>query len=124
MEKGDGVSFSELAYPLLQAWDWWHMFKAKGVSMQIGGADQFGNIIAGIDSLNHLRKQAAKFTPDLAPEYKDRTFYGLTVPLLSTSAGEKFGKSAGNAIWLDEDLTSPLELYQVSRLLCSRLANY
>lgn len=82
--------------------------------MQIGGADQFGNIISGMEALSHLRKNQATIAPQLAPEYKDRKFFGLTVPLLTTSAGEKFGKSAGNAIWLDEDRTSPMELYQVS----------
>jgi tyrosyl-tRNA synthetase len=84
--------------------------------MQIGGADQYGNIISGIDSVNYLRKHADSFAPQLAPEYKDRGFFGLTVPLLTTSGGEKFGKSAGNAIWLDEGLTSPMELYQVGFL--------
>ena len=114
MEKGEGVSFAEFSYPLMQAWDWWHLLKARGVCMQIGGSDQFGNIVTGIDAVNHLKKQ--NFRSDIPLEYKKRPPLAFTVPLLTTSSGEKFGKSAGNAIWLDEDMTSPLELYQVCRL--------
>ena len=113
MESGDGISFSEFTYPLLQAWDWWHMYNSKGIQLQIGGSDQFGNIIAGMDAINYIRK--SHYDPDIRQE-KEVPFVkpmGFTVPLLTTSSGEKFGKSAGNAVWLDKDMTSTFELYQV-----------
>ncbi|KAK6430913.1 tyrosyl-tRNA synthetase [Oleoguttula sp. CCFEE 5521] len=109
LEKGDGMSFAEFSYPLLQAWDWWHMFSNHGVQLQIGGSDQYGNIIAGIDAIKHLAQtdqgsESSKLDDLTAP-------MGITVPLLTTSKGEKFGKSAGNAVWLDASLTSPFDLY-------------
>jgi tyrosyl-tRNA synthetase len=110
MTKGDGMSYSEFTYPLMQAWDWWHMHHTKGISMQIGGSDQYGNITAGIDAIKYIRahhpnegfRNVAKGNPEPL---------GLTVPLLTTSSGEKFGKSAGNAIWLGLEQTSSFELY-------------
>ena len=121
MEKGDGMSFAELTYPLLQGWDWWHMYHDRAVQVQVGGGDQYGNIIAGMDAVSYIAHNEAesgrrkdwldetgKFDDSLSP-------FGLTVPLLTTSSGEKFGKSAGNAVWLDARLTSPFDLYGVSR---------
>jgi tyrosyl-tRNA synthetase len=112
--KGDGMSFSEFTYPLLQSWDWWHMYNTKGIQMQIGGSDQFGNIIAGIDAVKYIfhnhphpdvrRGREEDFDTSHRP-------VGFTVPLLTTSSGEKFGKSAGNAIWLDKEQTSTFDLY-------------
>jgi tyrosyl-tRNA synthetase len=110
------MSFSEFTYPLIQAWDWWEMYNQNGVQLQIGGSDQFGNIVAGMDAVNHLRK--THHDPALRQE-KDEPLmvpYGFTVPLLTTASGEKFGKSAGNAIWLDANLTSPFDLYQVHQI--------
>nr|OQO23118.1 hypothetical protein B0A51_08648 [Rachicladosporium sp. CCFEE 5018] len=92
LEKGDGMSFAEFSYPLLQAWD----------------CDQYGNIVAGIDAIKHITQngdeRSVKLDDSSAP-------MGITVPLLTTSKGEKFGKSAGNAVWLDASLTSPFDLY-------------
>ncbi|MCJ1438219.1 tyrosyl-tRNA synthetase [Xylographa pallens] len=112
MKNGDGMSFSEFTYPLLQAWDWWHMYNTKNVQIQIGGSDQFGNIIAGVDAINYIRK--SHYDPIIRQETDDplRKPMGFTVPLLTTASGEKFGKSAGNAVWLDKDMTSTFELYQ------------
>lgn len=108
MEKGDGMSFAEFTYPLLQAWDWWHMYNTMGVSMQIGGSDQYGNITAGIDAVKYI----TNYHPDPAVrEASTATPFGFTVPLLTTSSGAKFGKSAGNAVWLDKELTSTFDLY-------------
>lgn len=110
MNKGDGVSFAEFTYPIMQAWDWWHLFQSKGIHMQIGGSDQFGNITAGIDAVKHIAKNhhdpvmREKVAPLGDP-------FGFTVPLLTTSSGDKFGKSAGNAIWLDSEYTSTFDLY-------------
>lgn len=117
------MSFSEFTYPLLQAWDWWHMYQTKGVQVQIGGSDQFGNIIAGMDAVKHIAQSSANDAQqsgwlDESGKLKDeRAPLGLTVPLLTTSSGEKFGKSAGNAIWLDRSMTSAFDLYGVSSTL-------
>jgi tyrosyl-tRNA synthetase len=106
MAQGDGMSYAEFTYPLLQAYDWWHLYQS-GVQVQIGGSDQYGNIVAGIDLIKHLTPR-----PSTSPETKQLSGpFGLTVPLLTTAAGAKFGKSAGNAIWLDKTMTSPFELY-------------
>ncbi|KAL8938233.1 MAG: hypothetical protein Q9211_003299 [Gyalolechia sp. 1 TL-2023] len=115
MENGDGLSFGEFSYPVLQAYDWWHMyntFQMNGIQVQIGGSDQYGNIVAGIDAINHIRKN--HYDPDVRRDRagEDNKPMGFTVPLLTTSSGEKFGKSAGNAVWLDKDMTSPFDLYQ------------
>lgn len=112
MEKGDGMSFAELAYPLLQAWDWWHLYKTHGVQVQVGGSDQYGNIIAGMDAVNWISREEGKGV--LAEVQGPTEPMGLTVPLLTTASGEKFGKSAGNAVWLNRRMTSPFDLYGVS----------
>jgi tyrosyl-tRNA synthetase len=109
LDSGDGLSFAELSYPLLQGWDWWELLKQRGVQLQIGGADQYGNIITGMDAVSHMTKN---HTEDLPAVIKEMKPFGFTVPLLTTSKGEKFGKSAGNAIWLDEAMTSSFDLYQ------------
>ena len=108
------MSFAEFSYPVLQSWDWWHMYHTKRIQMQIGGSDQFGNIVAGVDAIKYISKHHRD--PDIRQEKEDDKLvpYGFTVPLLITSAGQKFGKSAGNAIWLDKDMTSTFDLYQVS----------
>ena len=123
MEKGDGMSFSEFTYPLLQGWDWWHMYQEYGIQVQIGGSDQYGNIVAGMDAVRHIAQNAEYEGErpawlDSEGRLKDEALpMGLTVPLLTTSSGEKFGKSAGNAVWLDRTMTSPFDLYGVIRTL-------
>lgn len=114
MEKGDGMSFSEFTYPLLQGWDWWHMYETHRVQVQVGGSDQYGNIVAGMDAVRFIAQNEGYG----ALEGRDGTKepMGLTVPLLTTSSGEKFGKSAGNAIWLDLRMTSSFDLYGVGAL--------
>ena len=106
LASSEGMSFGEFVYQLLQAYDFWHLFKEHGVRLQIGGSDQYGNITAGVDLIGRL------VTTEQAPNVDAKEAYGLTVPLLTTPSGEKFGKSAGNAIWLDPDMTSPFDLYQ------------
>lgn len=114
MTAGDGLSLNEFLYPVLQSMDWWHMYQTMGIQVQIGGSDQFGNIAAGIEAIKYIAKN------HVDPDYRQikqtrlNTPMGFTVPLLTTSSGEKFGKSAGNAIWLDKDRTSTFDLYQVS----------
>ncbi|KAL2438750.1 Tyrosine-tRNA ligase, mitochondrial [Exophiala dermatitidis] len=120
MEKGDGMSFAEFSYPLVQAWDWWHLFQ-KGVQIQVGGADQFGNILAGAEAIKQMAKESHEYQQalrqtQLIDEENGVNVtsdpMGLTVPLLTTASGEKFGKSAGNAVWLDPEMTSIFDLYQ------------
>ena len=89
------------------------MYHTKHIQVQIGGSDQFGNIIAGIDAINYINKH--HYDPEHRKdpcERSDRPI-GFTVPLLTTASGAKFGKTAGNAIWLDKELTSSFDLYQV-----------
>lgn len=119
LESGSGMSFTEFCYPIMQAWDWWHLYQ-KGVMIQVGGSDQSGNIQFGIDTIKQVLKTSPIETkpgedPDLSMPF------GLTVPLLTTSTGEKIGKSAGNSIWLDKDMTSTYDLYQVCIYILSRV---
>ncbi|KAL6919539.1 hypothetical protein ACHAPO_003966 [Fusarium lateritium] len=110
MTEGDGMSLGEFMYPLLQGWDFWHMYNKLGIQMQIGGSDQYGNITAGIDALKTIRE--TEEAPHLKmPSTWDHEPVGFTVPLLTDASGAKFGKSAGNAVWLDEFKTTPFDLY-------------
>ena len=95
----NGISFTEFSYQILQAIDFYQLNKNHGVQMQIGGSDQWGNITAGIDLIHKLMGS-------------DREAFGLTIPLMLKADGTKFGKSAGGAIWLDPEKTSPYEFYQ------------
>jgi tyrosyl-tRNA synthetase len=92
-----GISYTEFSYMTLQAYDFLHLFTNQGCTLQIGGSDQWGNITAGIDLIRRVRQKQA---------------YGITFPLVTTSSGEKFGKTAGNALWLDPTRTSPWDFYQ------------
>lgn len=92
-----GLSFIEFNYMLLQAYDFWHLYKHYGCRLQMGGNDQWGNILAGADLIRRLEGAEVQ---------------GLTFPLLTTSAGTKMGKTHEGAVWLDPDLTSPYEYYQ------------
>lgn len=96
-DREQGISYTEFSYQLLQAYDFKHLFDTQGCLMQCGGSDQWGNITAGIDLVRRFHRQEA---------------LGLTFPLVTTSSGEKFGKSAGNAVWLDARRTSPYQFYQ------------
>lgn len=96
------------------------MYDTKDIQVQVGGSDQFGNILAGVDAINYIRR--THHDPDKRQkndeEMKENAALlkkpmGFTVPLLTTPSGEKFGKSAGNAIWLDQEMTSAFDLYQV-----------
>lgn len=104
------MSLAEFCYPLFQGYDWWHMYKTYGVQLQLGGSDQYGNICAGMEAVEIMRKTEG--TPDQRNNPLMAT-YGITTPLLTTASGEKFGKSAGNAVWLDNDMLSSFDLYQV-----------
>lgn len=89
------------------------MLFQKGVQVQVGGSDQFGNILFGMDAVKEISRNTAwEQARKPLDDDLDKPI-GLTTPLLTTASGEKFGKSAGNAVWLDKDLTSTFELYQV-----------
>jgi tyrosyl-tRNA synthetase len=92
-----GLSYTEFSYMTLQAYDFLHLFTHHGCTLQVGGSDQWGNITAGIDLIRRTRQGQA---------------YAITFPLVTTSSGEKFGKTAGNALWLDPERTSPWDFYQ------------
>lgn len=111
----EGLSFREFAYQMLQAYDFWHLHKHHNCRLQIGGADQWGNIVTGLDLIQRQREEAP---PDInkfaaAPPPPPPPALGLTTTLLVNKAGEKLGKSAGNAIWLDPTQTSVYDFYQV-----------
>ncbi|KAH7155606.1 hypothetical protein B0J13DRAFT_229799 [Dactylonectria estremocensis] len=110
LTEGDGMSFGEFMYPLLQGWDFWHMYNKLGIQMQIGGSDQYGNIVAGCDALKLIRESEEAPHMKMPGGWKNDPI-GFTVPLLTDSSGAKFGKSAGNAVWLDEFKTSAFDLY-------------
>ncbi|GGF99005.1 tyrosine--tRNA ligase 2 [Paenibacillus aceti] len=94
-----GISFTEFSYQILQSIDFLHLFKNQDVQLQIGGADQWGNITSGLDL---IRKK----------EGPDAQAFGLTIPLMLKADGTKFGKTAGGAIWLDPKKTTPFEFFQ------------
>ncbi|KAF1934224.1 tyrosyl-tRNA synthetase [Didymella exigua CBS 183.55] len=112
MESGEGMAISEFSYPLFQAYDWWSMYRNQGVQLQIGGSDQYGNICAGMDAVSHMRKIRHLESSQKEEEDPRLAAYGLTTPLLTTASGEKFGKSAGNAVWLDKTMMNSFDLYQ------------
>jgi tyrosyl-tRNA synthetase len=112
MESGEGMAISEFSYPLFQAYDWWSMYHNQGVQLQIGGSDQYGNICAGMDAVSHMRKIRRLDSTEKEAEDPRLAAYGLTTPLLTTASGEKFGKSAGNAVWLDKTMMNSFDLYQ------------
>ncbi|UCG11669.1 MAG: tyrosine--tRNA ligase [Deltaproteobacteria bacterium] len=97
MRLETGLSFIEFNYMLLQAYDYLHLFDTYDCRLQMGGSDQWGNIVAGVDLVRRVRQE---------------TVYGITFPLITTASGEKMGKTAVGAVWLDPSLTSPYDYYQ------------
>jgi tyrosyl-tRNA synthetase len=126
LQSSSGISFTEFSYQLLQAYDFLELYRRRGCTVQLGGNDQVGNIMSGIEMIiRETRGDSSGMEDDASSSSSSDSVvdggerpgaegaYGVTLPLLTTSSGAKFGKSAGNAVWLDEDLTSPFELYQV-----------
>jgi tyrosyl-tRNA synthetase len=97
LESEDGISYTEFSYLLLQAYDFVMLFDRYRCTLQMGGSDQWGNITAGIDLMRRLRGAKG---------------HGLVLPLVTTSAGVKFGKTESGAVWLDPQMTSPFRFYQ------------
>ena len=96
-ERDQGISYTEFSYMLLQAYDFLHLAQHHGCTVQLGGSDQWGNIVSGKDLIRRMLGVRAE---------------GITFPLLTTSTGRKFGKTEEGAVWLDENLTSPYQMFQ------------
>ncbi len=97
LESDEGLSFIEFNYMILQAYDFLELFNEYECGLQMGGSDQWGNIVAGIELIRKIRRKTA---------------FGLTFPLITTSGGQKMGKTAKGAVWLDPERTTPYEYYQ------------
>jgi len=97
-EREHGISYTEFTYMLLQAYDFLHLFDTHGCRLQVGGSDQWGNIVMGVDLIRRVRGEQA---------------HGLTTPLVVKADGTKFGKTEAGNVWLDPGLTSPYQLFQV-----------
>jgi tyrosyl-tRNA synthetase len=96
-EREHGISYTEFTYMLLQSYDFLHVSQHYGCTIQLGGSDQWGNIVSGIELIRRVSGQRA---------------FGITAPLLTTSSGKKFGKTEEGAVWLDPARTSPYQMYQ------------
>ncbi|HHC24477.1 MAG TPA: tyrosine--tRNA ligase [Desulfobacterales bacterium] len=97
LESEEGLNFIEFNYMVLQAYDFLELFDKYGCGLQMGGSDQWGNIVAGIELIRRMRQKTA---------------FGITFPLITTSNGAKMGKTAKGAVWLDPERTPPYEYYQ------------
>ena len=97
LDSEDGLSFIEFNYMVLQAYDFLELSRSQGCLLQMGGSDQWGNIVAGVELIRRMQQQTA---------------FGVTFPLITSSSGEKMGKTAKGAIWLDPERTPPYEYYQ------------
>ena len=95
--RGDGMSFTEFTYQLVQGYDFYHLFKEHSLTLQMGGSDQWGNITTGTEMIRRIGEGKG---------------YALTCPLITKSDGSKFGKSEGGNVWLDAERTSPYKFYQ------------
>jgi len=95
--EGEGISYTEFSYPLLQAYDYLELYRRHGCILQMGGSDQWGNITAGMDLIRRV---------------EGAHVHALVLPLITTASGTKFGKTESGTIWLDPELTSPYEFYQ------------
>jgi tyrosyl-tRNA synthetase len=95
----EGMSYTEFSYQLLQGYDYYHLYKNHQCVLELGGSDQWGNITAGTDLIRKLEGESGNA-------------YALTLPLITTASGAKFGKSEGNAVYLTADRTSPFDFYQ------------
>lgn len=97
LEDGNGLSFTEFTYQLIQGYDFFHLWKNNNCSIQLGGSDQWGNIVTGTELIRRMGGGSA---------------YALTVPLITKADGTKFGKTEGGSVWLDPEKTSPYAFYQ------------
>ncbi|XP_039452437.1 tyrosine--tRNA ligase, mitochondrial [Culex pipiens pallens] len=101
LQQDAGMSFTEFTYQIFQAYDWCHLLQKHNCRFQLGGSDQMGNIMSGHELISRVEP--------------GKDVYGITLPLITNEEGDKFGKSAGNAVWLGAEKTSPYGLYQFFR---------
>jgi tyrosyl-tRNA synthetase len=97
LEDGNGLSFTEFSYQLIQGYDFFHLWKNENCTIQLGGSDQWGNIVTGTELIRKMGGGSA---------------FALTVPLITKADGSKFGKTEGGSVWLDPEKTSPYAFYQ------------
>lgn len=97
LEDGNGLSFTEFSYQLIQGYDFYHLWKNQNCTIQLGGSDQWGNIVTGTELIRRMGGGSA---------------YALTVPLITKADGTKFGKTESGSVWLDPEKTSPYAFYQ------------
>lgn len=97
LEDGNGLSFTEFSYQLIQGYDFYHLWKNENCTIQLGGSDQWGNIVTGTELIRRMGGGSA---------------FALTVPLITKADGSKFGKTEGGSVWLDPEKTSPYAFYQ------------
>ncbi|XP_030587902.1 tyrosine--tRNA ligase, mitochondrial [Archocentrus centrarchus] len=97
LKSAEGMSLTEFTYQVFQAYDFYHLNQVYGCKIQLGGTDQLGNLMSGHEYIHKVSGEEV---------------YGLTIPLVTSTVGDKLGKTAGNAVWLNRDKTSPFELYQ------------
>ena len=107
-----GLSFTEFSYQLLQGYDFAHLYREAGVNVQVGGSDQWGNILAGTDLIRKLHPAGGEDAAQEEGKAAGGGAHGLTFPLLLTADGKKFGKSEGGALWLRANKLSPYKFYQ------------
>lgn len=110
LSKADHMSFLEFNYMILQAYDFYHLFKKYNCTLQLCGGDQWGNVVAGVELTRRLQ-----FIRGEVEQGEKTEVIGFSTPLLTDKNGKKFGKSEGNAVWLDEELLSPYEYFQFFR---------
>lgn len=97
LESAQGINFTEFTYQMFQSYDWLQLYQQYHCKIQLGGSDQLGNLSAGYHLIDRVTSKSV---------------YGITMPILTTRGGKKFGKSEGNAVWLDAKRTSPFSFYQ------------
>lgn len=102
--REQGISYTEFSYALLQAWDFYQLYRRYDCVLQVGGSDQWGNIASGVDLIRRLTQRDS--------EQDEGSAYGMTLPLLTKSDGNKFGKTEQGNLWLDARRTAPYDLYQ------------
>lgn len=115
LAKTEHMSFLEFNYMILQAYDFYHLHKTYGCSLQLCGGDQWGNVVAGVDLIRRLQ-----FVNGEVEQGSKTEVLGLSTPLLTDSNGKKIGKSEGNAIWVNENLLSPYKYFQYFRNIDDR----
>ncbi|MDR1498985.1 MAG: tyrosine--tRNA ligase [Rickettsiales bacterium] len=110
LEKEEHMSFLEFNYMIMQAYDFYYLYKKYGCTLQMCGADQWGNVVAGVELVRRLQ-----FTNNEVKQGEKTEVLGFSTPLLVDSSGKKVGKSEGNAIWTNEDMLDPFEYFQYFR---------